>query len=128
MKRSVRKLRKANLLNGRPDLVALLAFVERDGIAVVPGYWSEDKCAQARSEIDRLMIEYPAIVRASSGGSDKRMYGVESVSPLLADFHDDPFLLGFGELIGGLILYNFATLGARNRTHAVSLAIRRGII
>jgi hypothetical protein len=41
------------------------------------------------------------------------MFGVESVSPLLADFHDDPFLRGFGELIGRLALYNFATLGAR---------------
>jgi hypothetical protein len=38
---------------------------------------------------------------------------VESVSPLLADFHYDPFLRGFGELAGGLALYNFATLGAR---------------
>jgi hypothetical protein len=103
----------ARVLHQRSDLDVLLTLVERDGVAIVTGYWSENKCAQARAEIDRLLAGYPDIVRASSGGSDKRMYGVESVSPLLAEFHGDSFLRGFGELVGGLELYNFATLAAR---------------
>jgi len=95
------------------DLDALLAAVERNGIAVVASYWSPEQCAQGRAEIDRLLTEHPQAVHLSSGGSDKRLFGVEQASSLLATFHHDPFLRGFGELIGGLELYNFVTLGAR---------------
>jgi hypothetical protein len=104
---------RADLLHHRPDFAALLTSVERDGIAVIPEYWSEDKCAQGRAEIDRLIFAYPNVVRRFSGGSDKRMFGVESVSPLLAEFHNDAFLRGTGEILSGLALYNFTTLGAR---------------
>jgi hypothetical protein len=41
------------------------------------------------------------------------MFGVESVSSLLSEFHNDAFLRGAGEILSGLALYNFATLGAR---------------
>jgi hypothetical protein len=104
---------RAALLRSRPDWNALFSSLKRDGIAVVPEYWSAAKCEQGRAEIDRLIVAYPKVVREFSGGSDKRMFGVESVSPLLAEFHGDPFLRGVGEMLGGLALYNFATLGAR---------------
>ena len=38
---------------------------------------------------------------------------MESADPIFANFHFDPILKGFGELYGGLTLYNFATLGGR---------------
>ena len=97
----------------RPDLDALAAAVRRDGVVAVPGYWSGERCARAQGEMDRLIADYPQAVQVYSKGSDKRMYGVESVSPLLMEFHADPFLCRFGELMGGLDIYNFATLGAR---------------
>ena len=99
--------------NTRPQADEILASIRVTGIAVVPNYWSAGQCAAARAEIDRLIDQYPAAVRAFSGGSDKRMFGVEEVSPLLGEFHNDPFLRGVGEILGGLALYNFATLGAR---------------
>jgi hypothetical protein len=104
---------RANLLHHRRDWDTLFTSVERDGVAVIPEYWSEDKCEQGRAELDRLILAYPDVVRAFSGGSDKRMFGVESVSSLLAEFHGDPFARGVGEILGGVALYNFATLGAR---------------
>ena len=104
---------RAALLRSRPDWDALFSSLARDGIAVVPNYWPAVKCEQGRAEIDRLILAYPEAVRKFSGGSDKRMFGVESVSPLLAEFHDDPFLRWPGEILGGISLYNFATLGAR---------------
>jgi hypothetical protein len=104
---------RAALLRSRSDWDALFASLRQDGIAVVPGYWSAAKCDQGRAEIDRLIMAHPDVVREWSGGSDKRMFGVESVSPLLAEFHHDPFLRGAGEILGGISLYNFATLGAR---------------
>lgn len=97
----------------RPDIDGILNALRADGIAVVENYWSADKCAVARDEVDRLNDEFPAIVQQFSGGSDRRMFGVEAVSGPLNEFHDDPFLRLVGEVLGGLSLYNFATLGAR---------------
>jgi len=103
----------AELRRMRCDADYLIGGLMHQGIAVVDGYWPAEKCAAARAEIDRLLAAYPQAVHHSSGGSDKRMFGVESVSKLLAEFHDDPFLSGVGEMNSGLKLYNFATLGAR---------------
>jgi hypothetical protein len=103
----------ANLRSARSEIDGILASLRGTGIAVVPNYWSAEKCATARNEIDRLIAQYPAAVKIFSGGSDKRMFGVEEVSSLLSEFHHDPFLRGVGEVLGGLALYNFATLGAR---------------
>ena len=103
----------AGFRNTRPETNQILASIRDTGLAVVPNYWPAEKCAAARSEIDRLIDQYPQAVKAFSGGSDKRMFGVEEVSPLLGEFHNDPFLRGVGEVLGGLALYNFATLGAR---------------
>lgn len=96
-----------------PYFDQLWAQVRADGVAAVPGYWPAEKCQAARAAFDRVLAEYPDHVRVFSGGSDQRMYGMESVDPLFADFHHDRFLRGFGELDHGLELYNFATLGGR---------------
>lgn len=101
------------LQRNRSDAVELLRTLARDGVVAVAEYWTADKCAAARAEIDRLLFEYPEVVQKFSGGADKRMFGVETKSELLAEFHSDPFLHGVGEHLGGFRLYNFATLGAR---------------
>jgi Phytanoyl-CoA dioxygenase (PhyH) len=115
--RNADKIDRASLLEkwraSRKDIDSLLADFGSRGVAMVQDYWSPEKCESARSEIDRLIIDYPKAIRVFSGGSDKRMFGVEAVSPLLSEFHHDPFLRGVGEALGGLALYNFATLGAR---------------
>src|SRR5690242_10266738 len=108
-----RAARCAELGAMRPDIGRLLALVRRDGVAAVPGYWPPDACAAARAEIDRLIEAYPAAVQVDAAGADRRLFGVEAASALLARFHADPLLKGFGEVLGGLVLYNFATLGAR---------------
>jgi hypothetical protein len=94
-------------------LQLLVHQAEHDGVAVIANYWPSERCAKARAEIDRIILEYPHAVQNYSGGADKRMFGVESASPLLMKFHSDVFLREFGELLGGRDLYNFATLGAR---------------
>jgi hypothetical protein len=102
-----------NLEVRRPDLERLLGAIEERGAVAVPGYWSAERCKMARAAFDRVLTDNPASIQVYSGGSDQRLYGMESADSLFADFHNDPFLKGFGELDGGLELYNFATLGGR---------------
>jgi hypothetical protein len=102
-----------DLSSRRGGIDETLATLRDEGIAVIKDYWPAEKCSAARDEIDRLIAEYPVAVKIFSGGSDKRMFGVEQVSSLLSEFHSDRFLHGMGEMMGGLAIYNFATLGAR---------------
>jgi Phytanoyl-CoA dioxygenase (PhyH) len=95
------------------EIDGVVGTLRSTGIALVDNYWPAEKCAAARGELDRIIAQYPDAVNIFSGGADRRMFGVEEVSPLLCEFHHDPFLRGVGELVGGLALYNFATLGAR---------------
>ncbi|HEY2010073.1 MAG TPA: phytanoyl-CoA dioxygenase family protein [Rhizomicrobium sp.] len=104
---------RSSLARIRPDLNLLAEQAGRDGVVAVPSYWAAEQCAEARAAIDRIISQYPDAVQNHSGGADKRMFGVESVSSLLMAFHADPFLRQFGELLSGLDIYNFATLGAR---------------
>jgi hypothetical protein len=108
-----RLTRKSELLEMRSDFNQIERDLKEDGIAVINSYWSADRSRDARAEIDRLIETYPEAIHRHADGADKRMFGVESVSPLLAEFHNDPLPRSVGEYLGGLALYNFATLGAR---------------
>lgn len=102
---------RAELQARRPDLLRLLKDIHELGVVAVPGYWPAERCAAARAAFDRVLTEHAASLQLSSSGSDQRLYGMKSADPVFADFHRDPFLKAFGELVGGLELYNFATLG-----------------
>lgn len=95
------------------QMQSVLDKVRRDGVAALPGYWSAERCAEARAELDRIITQYPQAVQSRSRGSDKRVYGVEEASSPLRTFHIDPFLRDFGEKLGGCTIYNFSTLGGR---------------
>ena len=110
------------LIHLRANFGDLAAALNKDGVVSIPDYWSSDRCDSARTELDRLIGDFPESVQSHSGGADKRMYGVESASVALAEFHEDPFPRNFGEMMCGLSLYNFATLGA----HIVAAATNRG--
>lgn len=90
-----------------------LAALRKDGVAAIENYWSPSQCAAARTEIDRLIVDFPDSVRCFSADSDRRMFGVEMCSETLRAFHDDALLRSVGEFVGGRKLFNFATLGAR---------------
>lgn len=96
-----------------PDLDTHLRNLERDGVSCIQGYWSDRQCQAAQQELDGLMRAQPQCVRRFSNDSDKRLFGAETAGPTIRLFHDDPILKSAGEILGGLKLYNFATLGAR---------------
>ena len=68
-----------------------LTELNTHGIHVISGYWDPDKCARARSEIDRLIAEYPEYLHTNAK-ADKRIYGANNASPLIDEFARDPIL------------------------------------
>jgi len=96
-----------------PDVDSHLLKLERDGVSSIQGYWSTRQCQAAQAELDRLMQAEPQCVRRYSNDSDQRLFGAETAGPAIRLFHDDPFLKSVGEIMSGLTLYNFVTLGAR---------------
>jgi len=85
----------------RYDLVAprsaqarsIVEDLRRHGYHVIRGYWDRAKCEIARAEVDRLLKEHPEFIHPG-GKSDQRLFGADALSPLIAEFGNDPV---FGE-------------------------------
>ena len=87
-----------------------LSEVRRVGYCVVPGFMSPENCRLAIAEIERLFAKYPGYVQRKS---DLRMFGVESASPLLRAFAEDPRLLAIAAHMLREPAVNAFTLGSR---------------
>lgn len=68
----------------------LLAEVYEHGFAMVPNYFSAKECEQSIADFHTIAESYPDSVQHYS---DRRIYGVELVSPTMARFGLDPLLL-----------------------------------
>lgn len=61
------------------------------GICIIDNFWGEEKCRQARAEVDRIIDSYPEYVHPSAK-ADKRVYGANNVSELISEFNTNPLL------------------------------------
>jgi len=102
------------------------ADLRRSGYLVVSGYYSAERCAALRGEIDRIMAEQPDVVQKDKVDADHRVFGAEHASTAIAAFHDDEFLHGVGEAYGGRALVNHTTLAARLRARPGNLGSGQG--
>lgn len=68
-----------------PQAKQHLHVLEKDGICVLPDFWSASQCAAARAEVDRVITEYPRYVN-DNAKADRRVYGADNASRLIADF------------------------------------------
>ena len=69
-----------------------LDSLERLGICVIPDYWSAKHCAAARSEVERVITQYPQYVNGNAK-ADVRVYGANNGSELIQQFAQDEALL-----------------------------------
>ncbi|AKZ61479.1 hypothetical protein F506_01255 [Herbaspirillum hiltneri N3] len=92
-----------------------LAEVERNGICIVPDFWSAEKCADARAEIDRVITEYPRYVNGNAK-ADVRVYGANNASALIDDFAQDARLLAIASAYNHKATETAFTLAARMPT------------
>lgn len=63
------------------------------GFAVIPNFWSEEKCRLVRTQVDSLIKskDYGKFW-VDNSDSDKRVYFAEQSSPDLMEFHEDEFI------------------------------------
>lgn len=72
--------------------IKILADLDEYGICIIKDFWSSEQCAAAREEVDRIIQKYPKYVNANAK-ADRRVYGANNVSSLIASFSDDEDLL-----------------------------------
>ena len=87
--------------------------IRKDGLCVIPDYYSSEVCDAIVAEIDRLIAEEKANAWQDDEGSDTRLYGSHLYSDLIERFHTDPFLIEIGERYLRSELINSHTLGAK---------------
>lgn len=81
----------ARLYDIRSELMAqgveheYLYKLEADGICIVPDFWDDNKCAQARAEVDRIISQHQRSLH-SVAKADQRIYGANNVSTLIDSF------------------------------------------
>lgn len=72
--------------HGKQPMDDILPDLERHGVVVVPSFFSDAFCEQARQEFDRVVNDYPDAVHNASNGSDQRVFGIDHVSQCVHSF------------------------------------------
>lgn len=91
---------------------AYLHSLDTYGVCVVEGFWDENKCANARAEVDRIISQFPNALH-SSAKADQRVFGANNVSSLIGDFAQHPGLEKVATAYNREITRTAFTLAAR---------------
>jgi hypothetical protein len=92
---------------------ASLVTLERDGIQIIPGYYSAAQCAVLREEIDSIIEGARDAAWVDDQKSDHRVNAAERVSADVAAFCDDPFIVDIARALSKRELLPRFTLAAR---------------
>ena len=102
--------------------------VRTKGYHVIEDFWSQEKCADVRKEVDRLIEVYKDKIWVDEENSDHRVYGADRVSPIIKEFYDDEFIQKilmslaksknmFGYILAAHLMYKEANLGSGGGWH-----------
>lgn len=91
----------------------ILDTVWKDGLYVLPDYFSAEQCVAMRSEIDFVIENNKQHVSFDDLIGDARLFGAEKVSAMIMGFNQDPYLMKLANLYNGDTTYNPFTLAAR---------------
>jgi len=95
-----------------PRAASILSALHQHGYYTEPHYWDRDRCQAAVADIDRVLREHPELIHPA-GKSDRRFYGVDVLSTLIAQFGNDPALTEVASLHNRMPTRLGMTLGAR---------------
>lgn len=90
----------------------LLQTLQEEGLVVVPGFLSQETCAEIRKDIDQLMEQYSERIWRDPFDADNRFFGIEAFSQKINAFSKDPFIKSIlGSYVRFPELYNFVMAG-----------------
>ncbi len=92
---------------------AILEQLRKNGLVILPGYYSEERCAELRSAIDDAIAKHPESVCKDEEGSDHRLFGFERFHETVQEFHSDPFFHALSEAYHRCSILNAFTLAGR---------------
>ena len=66
-------------------------ILSKYGVCVIEDFWDAATCAEARAEVDRILLEYKDFVHPSPK-ADSRIFGAENLSDIIGRFSNHPML------------------------------------
>lgn len=91
----------------------IIKSIKEKGFYVLRDYYNLEVCENLREEIETTLKKYPDFIDADDEDSDHRIWGIERVSNLAKDFHNDKKLLEIAESYLQAKVENYMTLGAK---------------
>ncbi|RYZ62597.1 MAG: hypothetical protein EOP09_18630, partial [Proteobacteria bacterium] len=70
----------------------VLEKLDQQGFCLLPQFKSPAECASLRLELDRLLSDSGTKLWQSKSGADRRIFGADRISPLIAAFFQDPYI------------------------------------
>lgn len=83
-------LKRQNFKNAKNS--EILQALKVEGVYVLPDYFSAETCAEMRAEIDRLLVQFENQLWTDPVGSDRRINGINQVSPKFDSYFKDAFI------------------------------------
>ena len=91
-----------------------LETIWKDGYCVIENYFDAKTCDALAQETDAIAEQYPDAIKWYSNKADRRMYGVEKASPLIAEkFGANEELVGFANTFCRASSMNAFTLAGK---------------
>jgi len=106
-------MNKKPLSEVSPEQKQLLSELKQNGVIVLPNYYTEDRCNEIITHIDKMIDDDSINVQYDGVKSDARVFASHRYSETIKEFHTDPFLRQVGEAYSGCELINSHTLGAK---------------
>lgn len=111
----LRRLIRRESIQKDPKAQKIAAEIRKEGIALLPGYFSENKVKTLKEDVDRVIEKHRGgkYLWMDPYGADHRVFGAEAESEAIYGFFSDPFLQSVGEHYFGGKLLNSNTLAAK---------------
>ncbi len=77
-------------LGGRE--IEILSKIVSKGFCVIPDFYPIVTCNEIRLEIDRLIKKYAPQIYRDKDDSDRRLFGADRISPIIARFYKNEFI------------------------------------
>jgi len=101
-----------NFSSRKADL-KILKELRKNGIVMIPGYYSEEQCKELTQKVEQLLSDYKDKSWTDSTQSDSRIFGAELASDEVKNYHNDAYLHSIGSAYFKTKLINLTTLANR---------------